>query len=400
MARALKTIFAILAFVAVAAGLWWAFRERPIAVETAQATRGPMAVTIEEDGQTRVREIYRISSPITGNVGRSLLDVGDRVKAGATVIATIAPLQPAFMDERSRAEARALADAARAAIGVAEAELAQARAALDLARAELERAQRLASARTISQATLDKARTDVDLKQALATSAEAAVALRRSELASANARLMQPGDRALLEPQDRCCVSVTAPIDGTVLGLAVKSEQVIQAGAPLAEIGDPGNLEIVADLLSSDAVSIKPGTKAEIRNWGGEPLTATVRRIDPAAFTKVSALGIEEQRVNAVIDPDKKEPALGHGFRVRVALQVWRAPDVLQVPVSALFRRGSDWAVFAVENGRAAMRTVTIGHMNNDAAEVLDGIAEGNEVIVFPSDTIADGVLVTAQEAQ
>ncbi len=396
MARSLKTILAICAVLAVAAALWWAFRERPISVETARTTRGPMAVTIEEDGQTRVREIYRVSSPITGNVGRSLLNVGDRVKAGETVVATISPLQPAFMDERTRAEARALSEAARAAIGVAQAELAQARAAHDLAKAELARAQRLAESRTISQASLEKARTDADLKDALARSAEAAVALRRSELASANARLMQPGDRALLEPQDKCCVNVTAPIDGVVLGLAVKSEQVIEAGAPLAEIGDPGDLEVVVDLLSSDAVRIATGSQATIGGWGGEPIAGKVRSIDPAGFTKVSALGIEEQRVNAVIDIDERRKALGHGFQVRVALEVWRADDVLQVPVAALFRQGSDWAIFAVEEGRARLHKVEVGHMNGEAAQVTGGIDEGRAVIVFPSDTVADGTLVTS----
>ncbi len=394
MARAVKTILAICVAAAIAAALWWALRERPLSVETARASRAAMAVTIEEDGETRVREVYRVSSPITGNVGRSLLNVGDPVKAGETVVASITPLQPAFMDERSRAEARAQADAARAAVGVAEAELLQARSALELAKAEYDRAQRLARTNTISQANLDKARADVNLKQALVTSAEAAVALRKSEVSSAVARLMQPGDRALLEQDDRCCVNVTAPIDGVVLSLAVKSEQVIEAGAPLAEIGDPKDLEVVVDLLSSDAVRVPAGSKATIAGWGGEPVGANVRRIDPAGFTKVSALGIEEQRVNAVLDLDRGEPSLGHGFQVRVLLEVWRSDAALQVPVAALFRQGSDWAAFTIEDGRARLTTVEIGHMNGEAAEILGGLEEGATVIVFPGDTIADGTLV------
>lgn len=392
--RSAKIAISAATLAALAGGFWWALSERPQAVETVSVVSAPMAVTIEEDGQTRVREIYRISAPITGNTGRSLLEVGDQVKADETVVATMTPLQPAFMDERARAEARAQANAARAAVGVAEAELAQARSAFELARADFERANRLARSNTISDASLDKARADADLKQALVTSAEAAVNLRRSELASAIARLIQPGDQALREPDDRCCVEVKAPIDGVVLSLAVKSEQVIQAGAPLAEIGDPSEIEIVVDLLSADAVRVAPGAPVLVRGWGGAALAGTLRRIDPAGFTKVSALGIEEQRVNAVIDLEEKNPALGHGFHVRVALEVWRSPSALQVPVAALFRQGNQWAVFAVEDGLARLRTVEVGQMNNRSGEVIDGLAEGETVIVFPGDTLSDGVPV------
>jgi len=394
----LRPVLILLVVLAAGGALWWALRERPQGVETAVVTRGPMAVTIEEDGQTRVREVYRISSPIAGNVDRSLLEVGDPVKAHESVVATINPMPPPFMDERARAEARAQADAAGAAVGVAEAELEQARSSLELAISDFERAKRLATSQAISEAGLQKARIDVELKQALVTSAVAAVALRRSEMASANARLMQPGDRTLIEGEDRCCIRLNAPIDGVVLTLAVKSEQVIQAGALLAEIGDPSNLEVVVDLLSADAARLRPGTPAMVSGWGGEGIAATLRRIDPAGFTKVSALGIEEQRVNAVLDLARTEPALGHGFQVRVAIEIWRDEEALRIPVSALFREGSDWAAFAVADGRAARRIVEIGHLNNETAEVLDGLEEGETVIVFASDRIADGTLVEALE--
>jgi HlyD family secretion protein len=307
-------------------------------------------------------------------------------------------MPPPFMDERARAEARAQADAALAAVGVAEAELEQARSSLVLARSDYERARRLASSQAISEASLEKARIDVELKQALVASAGAAVALRRSEMASANARLMQPGDRTLVEGEERCCLRLQAPIDGVVLSLAVKSEQVIQAGAQLAEIGDPANLEIVVDLLSADAARLRLGTTATVAGWGGDPIAATLRRIDPAGFTKVSALGIEEQRVNAVLDLARPEPALGHGFQVRVALEIWREDNVLQIPVSALFREGSDWAAFAIEGARASKRIVEIGQLNNETAQVLSGLAEGETVIVFASDRIADGTLVERRE--
>ncbi|MFZ1815820.1 MAG: HlyD family efflux transporter periplasmic adaptor subunit [Rhizobiaceae bacterium] len=380
---------------ALAGSLWWAMSEKPLSVDVATVTVAPMAVTIFEDGMSQVREIYRVSSPVAGNVDRSLLEVGDPVSDGKTVVARINPLQPAFMDERSLAEARAQMEGAAAAVGVAEAELLQARSELELSKADLKRAESLAESRTISQSNLDRARTDVLLKEARVKSGDAALALRKAELASARARLMQPGDRAINEPSENCCVEVTAPINGVVLNLSVKSEQVVQAGAPLAEIGDPSRLEIVADLLSSDAVSISPGTKASLSGGGsGNDIAATVRRVDPVAFTKVSALGIEEQRVNVYLDPDGSVSELGHGFRVRVGLETWRGEKVLQVPVSALFRQGSDWAVFVIEDERAKLRILEIGHLNGETGEVLSGLGEGDSVIVYPSDTVADGTLV------
>ena len=385
-------ILAVLA--AVGAGFWWAFKPRPVAADMETVARGPMTVTIEEDGETRVREIYRISAPVAGNVGRSLLEVGDPVVAGETVVATINPVTPPIIDERTRAEARARAEAARAAVAVAEAQAESARAALDLATSERDRAMRLARQGTISESRLESARIDVDVKQAAVQSAEAQVALRKSELASARAALIQPGDEVLREPDDNCCYQVRSPADGVILSLAVKSEQVVQAGVELATVGDPSKLEVVAELLSSDATRLETGARATIRGWGGEPVPATLRRVDPAGFTKVSTLGIEEKRVNAVLDLDRPEPALGHGFRVRVALETWSEPDVLAVPIAALFRTGGDWTVFVVEEGRAQVREVDLGQMNDEKAQVLSGLQAGDTVIVYPGDQVADGVLV------
>ncbi len=383
---------------ALAAAVWWVVSEKPVAVDTARVSVGPMAVTVEEDGATRVKEVYRISSPVSGNVDRSLLEIGDPVKAGETVVATINPLEPSFIDERSRAEARARVEAARAAVDVARASLNQARSQLSLSQSDYERAQRLSRSNTIAESQLERARIDVELKKALVSSAEAQVELRLSELASARAMLIQPGDQALREPDDKCCVRLRAPIDGVVLDLAVKSEQVVAAGALLAEIGDPRDLEIVVARLSSDAVRIRAGSKALITGWGGDPIVATVHRIDPAGFTKVSALGIEEKRVNAVLDLDRGDPALGHGFQVRVQLEVWRSETAARVPIAALFREGSDWAVFAVEDGRAKLIRVEIGQMNNEMAEVLSGISDGQPVIVYPGDVIDDGTLVEPRQ--
>ncbi|MCB1426793.1 MAG: HlyD family efflux transporter periplasmic adaptor subunit [Zhengella sp.] len=390
----LRNAIILAVLVVVGAGFWWAFKPRPVAADMVSVTRGPMTVTIEEDGETRVREIYRISAPVAGNVGRSLLEVGDPVKAGETVVATINPVTPPIIDERTRAEARARVEAARAAVAVAEAQAESARAALDLATSEQDRAMRLADQGTISESRLESARIDVDVKQAAVQSAQAQVALRKSELASARAALIQPGDAVLKEPEEDCCYRLRSPADGVILSLAVKSEQVVQAGMELATVGDPSRLEVVAELLSSDATRLKPGARATIRGWGGDPVPATLRRVDPAGFTKVSALGIEEKRVNAVLDLERPEPALGHGFRVRVALETWSEPDVLAVPIAALFRTGGDWTVFVVEDGRAQVRRVELGHMNDEKAQVRSGLEAGDTVIVYPGDQVADGVLV------
>lgn len=395
-----RTIRLALLAILIAGGagaFWWAFKPRPVAVDLAEVTRGVMEVTITEDGRTRVREIYRISAPVAGNVGRSLLEVGDPVKAGETVVATINPVAPAIIDERARAEARARMEAAAAGVQVAEAQAKSARAALDLATSDFERARQLAASRTVSQSTLEGARIDVEVKKAAFASAEAQIALRTSELASARAALLQPGDRVLTEPGESCCYEVRAPADGVVLSLAVKSEQVVQAGAELAEIGNPRELEVVADLLSSDTALIRPGTRATISGFGAAPVSAKVRRIDPAGFTKVSALGVEEQRVNAVLDLGEPVAALGHGFAVRVALVSWEAQNVIKAPLPALFRTGGGWSVFRVEGGIARLTAVTLGQMNDAEAEVLTGLAEGDRLVAWPGDSVKDGVEVEAR---
>jgi len=395
------TYLSVLLAGAVMGGLWWGFHERPVSVDMVQAIVAPMEVTIEQDGKTRVSDIYRVSAPITGRLERSLLKVGDPVIQGQTVVATIRPLPPAFMDERSLSEARAGVAQGQASVALAEAELARSLAALNLAEDGYQRAQRLATSQTIPQAQLDQARADLKLALAVVQSARAQVEVARAQLTSAQARLIQPGDN----PDDTsetatCCVHVRAPIDGVVLSLAVESEQVVAAGAQIAQLGDPSRIEVVADLMSSDAVTIKPGTPARISAWGGTPLGAVVTRIDPAGFTSVSALGIEEQRVNTVLRLNDATQAtgLGHDYHVRVALQVWQNDKVLQLPLTALFRDGSRWAVFAVREDRAALVGVEVGQVNFDHAQILSGLGSGDLVINYPGDAVSDGVQVTARE--
>lgn len=400
MAIKTRTLAAFaIAGAAMAGALWWAFQERPAGVDTAVVERGVMTVTLEEDGIARVRDVYRISAPVSGKLDRSLLSVGDAVKAGETVVARLAPVDPPFLDERTRAEIVAGIDAAAAAVGLAEADVLRARAALAQAVAELERAERLAKSGVVSDSQLQRARVDVQVNEAAAASAAAQVKLRESELESMKARLIEPGGMSAGSAAN-CCVSVHAPIDGVVLSLAVKSEQVIQAGSPLAEVGDPLDLEVAVDLVSQDAVKLKPGAPVRIYGYGGgADLAGRLRLVSPAAVTKVSALGIEEQRVAAIVDLDGPVQGLGHNFRVRAAIEEWRRDDAIMAPLSALYRTGSQWAAFRVNGDRAEHVVLEVGRMNGRVAEILSGLSAGDTVIVHPGDAIADGTLI-ARRAQ
>ncbi|KZK89775.1 Macrolide export protein MacA [Pseudovibrio sp. Ad5] len=375
----------------------WALREKPISVETAKVTRGDLIVTVEEDGKTRVKEIYKISAPIAGRVDRSLLEVGDKVSRGETTVATINPLTTPFMNARTKAEALAGVETAKAAITLAEAELASAKAEHKLAKSELIRAQRLNRSKTISDAQLERVEIDVTLKAAKVQSAEAQIAQRNSDLQSAKARLIEPHIAQDPERSEELAVRMITPINGVVLNLAVESEQTIQSGALLMELGDPADIEVVVDLLSTEAVKITEGAKATLVDWGGNTLKATVRRIDPAGFTKVSALGIEEQRINAILDLDTPALELGHGFHLRAAIETWHGKNVLRIPMTALFREGNDWATFKVIDGKAQLQLLTIGAFNQDMAEVRTGLNQNDTVIQFPGDTVSHGTAVVAE---
>jgi len=374
---------------------------KPVPVDSARIDRGPIVVTVDEEGKTRIRDVYTVSAPITGRLLRLPVKVGDPVAALITPVASILPVTPAFLDQRTKTELIAAAAAAEAAVGLAEAELARKQSEARYAKSNLERAERLAKSATISQRAFEKAALDQDTATAAVRQAEANLALRRHEFASANARLIEPD--ALPDPETgSCCVVVNAPAGGVVLKLIQESEMVIKAGAPILEIGDTGNLEIVVDLLSTDAVRIAEGASATVENWGGKPLNARVSRIDPAGFTKISALGIEEQRVTTVLqlsDPQTLWATLGHDFRVYVRINEWVGEDALRVPLSALFRVGANWAVFRVDQGRARQVTVTLGHRNSEYAEILNGLDENDAIILFPNDRIADGTAVAERNA-
>lgn len=376
------------------AGAAWALWPRPLNVETATIERRDLVVTIEEEGETRIREVYRVAAPIAGRLTRVTMHVGDDVIAGQTV-ASLLPAGPGLLDERSRRIATAAADAAAAAVAMAEANLAQARAHLDFATAESERTSALADRALVSTRVEQQATLEATTAAQAVTAAEAALLMRQQELESARAALIEgEGDSASSE----CCTDIRAPASGRILTVLTESEQVVQPGTPIMEIGDPTDLEVVVEVLSSDAVRLTEGADATIERWGGDPLHAAVRRIDPVAVTRVSALGVEEQRAQVIldfVDGPEVRPRLGHGFRIVARIAVWRGADLVTVPLGALFRRGEAWAVFTVEDGRARLRTVQLGQRTEQFAEVLDGLAAGDTVIVHPGDTVEDQSAVT-----
>jgi HlyD family secretion protein len=381
----------------------WALLPQPIPVDIAEIGRGSLQVTVNEEGRTRVRNVYTVSAQLAGTVQRPPVEVGDSVRSGDTVVAVIRPTAPAFLDVRARQEAQAAVQVAEAAVGVAEAQVREAQTQLSHASTELERAEELAQRGVVARARLDEARTTHSNAEARLLSAEATLAMRRSELQSARARLIGPQFVEVPDEPDACCVLVRSPVDGRVLNIFQESQQVVTAGTPLLEIGDPQDLEVVVELLSSDAVRVRPGAFARIEGWGGSaPLTATVRRVDPAGFTKTSALGIEEQRVRVVLDiatPARARPALGHGYRVVAHITVEQVGDAVLVPIGALFRRGDAWAVYVVDDeARARERLIDIGPRTNRYAVVVSGLEQGETVVMHPSDRIADDVTVTARE--
>jgi HlyD family secretion protein len=368
-----------------------------------------MEVTIDDEARTRVRHIYTVTAPITGNVlrisnpevgDRVSVPVGDEVVANQTVVAIMRPMAPGFIDVRSREELTAAAAAAEAAVKLAEADVHRIEAALDFARSELDRALALADKETISAKALDQAKLDVATNEAALASAKAQLDIRRSEYARARARMIDPASAT--EPTGpACCIEIRAPASGRVLQVIQESGGVVEAGTPLLTIGDPRDMEVVADLLSTDAVQVEPGAPVRIEGWGGPPIRGRVTRVDPSGFTKVSALGIEEQRVRTImdfVDPPEAWSRIGDDFRVIVHITVWMADDALTVPVAALFRQDDEWAVFAIRDGRAAATPVTIGHRNNRVAEVLSGLSAGDRVVLHPSDRVVDGAAVSERK--
>lgn len=365
----------------------------PVEVEAAEVTRGPLVVTVNEDGRTRVKDRYVISAPITGNLARLELDAGDSVEEGQ-ILARLVPLPPPLLDSRTRAEAKARVDAARAAARQAQAAVNRARYERDFAKHESERALAVVQQGGLARSDADRAVSTYRSAQEQLSSALFGARVAEHQLKMAETTLMQLSGKA----DDSEHLEIVSPVDGQVLKVFQESEGVVQSGMPILELGDPSALEIVVDVLSQDATRIPPGAPTTIERWGGKtPLRGHVRIVEPSAFTKLSALGVEEQRVNVIIDldePRKRWSTLGDGYRVEARISVWEGENVLRVPASAVFRSEEAWATFVVDDGSAVLTQVEIGETNGLQTEVVSGLDEGQMVIAYPSDSVRDGVSV------
>ncbi|MDD7910981.1 HlyD family efflux transporter periplasmic adaptor subunit [Pseudovibrio exalbescens] len=388
------------ALVLLGAALTYSFWPQPTPVDMGVAERGPMVVTITEEGRTRVHDAYVVSTPVTGRLLRVGVLPGDPVVRGETVVAQMLPTNPSALDVRTREQARAAVTAAEAALRVARADLNKAIADMELRESDLNRVKKLIDSGTVSQVVYERALREARLAQATMDTAEAAISMREAELANTRARLISFNDPAHAAQVDAMeGIPLFAPATGRILQVMQKSETTLPVGTPIMEIGDvTSDLEIVVELLSTDAVQVSAGDRVIIDAWGGdEPLNGVVDRVDPWGFTKFSALGVEEQRVNAVVhftDPAETRQSLGHGYRIEAQIVVWENDNALKIPSNALFRDGTNWAVFAVEDGIARLKTVEVGQNNGIHAQILSGLEEGNTLIQYPASGIEDGLKV------
>jgi HlyD family secretion protein len=387
-------IIGALIMIALAIAVGFALRKPPVSVDLGEVTRGPLTVTVDDLGETRVTNLYVVSAPVTGELLRVPLKPGDRVVARTTILGHVQPLAPAPLDARNVAQNEANVRALTAQLAAASARVAEAQAEQRLAEHDYARIEPLARQGFVSQANADRARTARERARAAAAEAGQSADAARHSLDAARAALIVSGTRS----SGRGAVAVTSPVSGYVMRVPQESERVVVAGTPLVEIGDADRLEMVTDLLSADAVRVRPGAAVLIEDWGGDrPLHGRVRLVEPFGFTKISALGVEEQRVNVVVDfaePRQALVRLGHGYRATLRIAIWSAPNLLRVPISALFRADGRWSVFVVDDdGKARLAHVEVGHMNDELAEI-GGLQAGTRLILHPSDRIRDGVAV------
>lgn len=378
----------------IVAGLW----PKPVPVEAAEVTRGALIVTVSEEGMTRVRNRYVISAPVAGQLRRIDWKAGAAVVAGETPLATIEAAGADFLDTRTMAQAEARARAAEANVAAAEAQRARAAAAAQTFLAEFERLRRLRDTGAISAQEFDVAEMRAVTAQQEERAAAFALQVARFELEQAQAFLVRGSVASAGTEESKEPLTVFSPVDGRILRVFQESARVVPAGFALMEVGDPTDLEARIEVLSRDGVAIAPGARVLIEHWGGsEPLEARVRWVEPSAFTKISALGVEEQRVYVVADfvsPIEQRPTLGDNYRVEGRIVVWEGESVLRAPAGALFQRGGAWWAFVLKNGRAELRTLKVGRSNGLETEIVEGLAAGERVIVYPGDKIGDGVRV------
>ncbi len=380
--------------VAVLALIALGLRPKPAPVETARAAYGPLRATVSEEGKTRIKQRYVVAAPVTGQLRRIPFKPSAEIEANVTVVATIDPLSASPLDARNRALAEARRDAARSM-------LEKSRTAHELAKSELRRIEQMFSAKTVSPQDRESAQMRETAAAREVASAEGALAQADAEL-SANAGTASGGPASSRAASSAQPIEVRSPVSGRVLHVFQESERAVTTGMPLVEIGDPADLEVVVEMLSRDGPAIPPGATVLLDQWGGAtPLAGRVRLVEPAAFTKISALGVEEQRVNVVVDittPLEQRRSLGDNFRVEARVIVWEDARVLKVPSSGLFRRGGDWAAFVLRDGRAQLVPVKAGRSSGAETQVVDGLKEGDEVILYPGDRIAEGQRVVPMQ--
>jgi HlyD family secretion protein len=374
----------------LAALILWGLWPKPIVIETAAASRGPLTVRLSEEGKTRVRNRYIVAAPLAGKMRRVMLKPGDAVKADETILTVIEPAATPLLDPRLRTQTEASIATRQAARQLAAETLTARHTALTLAETDRDRLRSINRSGSVSQAERDRVEGDASLRASEVRAAEFSLQVADYELAQARAALARPA-----ADTSSNLVEIKSPLSGRVLRVLQESEMPITPGTAILEIGDPTDIEIEAEILSRDAVTIHPGDAVEVEQWGGEaPLTGRVRRIEPAAFTKVSALGVEEQRVivlSDLINPPEATKALGDRFRVEVHIAIWHSDEVLKVPAGALFREGNSWKTYLFRDGKAQLTDLQVGHSDGRFTEILTGLQPGDEVLLHPPDTLKDG---------
>ncbi len=374
----------------VALLIWVALRPSAVPVDVVEIRRDTLSITVEEEGRTRAQELFRVAAPVTGRLSRPTLEEGTVVARGDVLVT----LRPAPDDPRVQAAREAAVESARARLARAEAEQAEAADHAEQAQREVERRRPLLEMGALAAESMERFEEAARSARVAAEAGDAAVRAARADLEQARAALLGAGADSLAPG---ALLSVRAPVAGTVLRVLEESERVVAAGTPLVELADPAALEVTADLLTEEAVRVAPGNPMLITGWGGgRTLHGSVRRVEPSAFTEISTLGVEEQRVRVVGTLPDPPPELGVGFRLEVSVVVWRGTEVLAVPASALFRRDGRWHLFRVVDGRAVLTGVEVGEQGSGRAEITSGLAEGDRVIPFPSDLVGDGVRVRA----
>jgi HlyD family secretion protein len=379
--------------------LIFAFLPEAIKVDLITVEKGDLLVTLEGEGKTRIHDIYVVSTPIDGRITRIESEAGDLVTAGKTIIANMYPANPQFLDKRSEIQAKADVSGAEAALALSNARVKQAQAQLDFELSEFKRIKELFDKHSVSQSGIERAELRIKTLRAELETAQSTYKVMLSRLTVAKARLLKPetNDNSKLVDQ-HCQICIHSPVDGMVLRILHKSESIVPVGTPLVEIGNPADLEVNIEMLSTNAVKVKVGDEALIKRWGGNvDIKAIVRVIEPSGFTKISALGVEEQRVNVILsftDPIEKWQALGDAFRVEAAIITDRVDNTIKIPLSALFRQNEIWSVFKVIDSEVVLQEVEVGHRNDRFAEIKSGLTLNDQVITHPGNNIEEGISV------